>query len=136
MAHIPSNPARELFRLMPEIMSACSCEDAKRQTGLTFTQIRALISLAAEKRTLKDIAAERGVSPASASVLITALEKKGLIDRETDKIDSRRTLIGLTPVGRGYYEGLREAGERKLDALLEPLNKEEARTLAALLSKL
>lgn len=136
MSHHQKTAAHQLFRLMPEIMSACGCEDAKKKSGLTFTQIRGLISLASEKRSIKEIAQERGVSPASASVLITSLEKKGLVVRETDPIDSRRTLIGLTKSGREYYEGLRKVGEKKLGALLETLSDEEAQTLAALLRKL
>lgn len=136
MTRKPQSAVYELFRLMPELVSACSCPEAKKKSGLTFTQIRAIISLAAEKKSLKNVAKERGVSPASASVLITSLEKKGLVDRETDKIDSRRTLIGLTPEGRKCYEDFRAIGETKLSILVESLTQEEAQTLAALLSKL
>lgn len=127
--------ANALFELSPMIMKSVGCGVSKKETGLTFNQIRAINYLAPQKRYLGEIAEDRGVSPASASALVDSLRRAGLVDREIDAVDNRKVLIGLTPEGRSTYERLSDRSQQQLLQLVSSLNKEEAEKLTRLLIK-
>ncbi len=53
---------------------------------------------------LAHITARTSIDPAHGSRAITALERKGLIERHEDPDNRRRKLISLTPAGRAKFE--------------------------------
>lgn len=130
---IYEDAAEALFNLVPHIMKSVGCGVSKKETGLTFNQIRALNFLAPQKRHLGEIAEDRGVSPASASALIDTLESGGYVIRETDTIDNRKVLIGLTAKGRETFNQLSERTQKNLLQIVSVLNAEDIDHLARIL---
>ena len=124
-----------MFRVAPQVVRAVGCGSANRDFGLTFQQIRTLIYVADCPRCLGDIARERSVSAASASVLVDGLEADGLVTRAADKVDGRRIIVRLTEQGKKAYEAIRATGEASLVEMVDSLTDAEADTLAALLTK-
>ena len=70
--------------------------------GLTPTQGQALVLLQDEARGLRltPISAALGISAATASDTLSALVKKGLVERGADPVDRRAAAFRLTPTGR------------------------------------
>lgn len=136
MSQEKSDAVEALFHIAPRMLRCVGCGVAKKETGLTFNQIRAINFLADEKRYLGDIARDRSVSPASASSLIDSLEEDGLVIRENDPMDGRRILVGLTKKGRDCYNEMRVMSYEILTELVANLTDQEAATLAALINKL
>jgi len=73
--------------------------------GLTPTQGQILSLLAARApMRLSDLAAELGVTRATASDAVAALTRKGLVAKAPDKDDARAIALSLTRDGRGEAE--------------------------------
>ena len=136
MSQEKAQAVEALFNIAPRMLRCVGCGVAKKETGLTFNQIRAINFLAEEKKYLGDIARDRSVSPASASSLIDSLEQDGLVKRENDPMDGRRILVGLTEQGRSCYEEMRVMSYEVLTDLVDNLTDDEAAALAQLLNKM
>ena len=135
MGSAKSQAAEALFRLSPQIVRAVGCGSSNKELGLTFQQIRTLMYVADCPRCLGDIARERSVSAASASVLIDSLEKDGFVSRTTDVVDGRRIIVRLTEKGTRAYESIRTVCEASLSDMVDGLSEDELTTLAELLTK-
>lgn len=135
MGSAKSQAAEALFRLSPQIVRAVGCGSSNKELGLTFQQIRTLMYVADCPRCLGDIARERSVSAASASVLIDGLEKDGFVSRTTDVVDGRRIIVRLTEKGTRAYESIRTVCEASLSDMVDGLTEDELSTLAELLTK-
>ena len=127
--------AQSLFRVAPQVVRAVGCGSSNREFGLTFQQIRTLMYVADCPRCLGDIARERSVSAASASVLVDGLEQDGFVTRATDKVDGRRIIVRLTDKGTQAYEAIRAMGEGSLTEMVDCLTDDEAEALATILAK-
>lgn len=125
-----------MFKSAPLVVRAIGCGVSNRELGLTFQQIRTILFVAHCPRCLGDIARERSVSAASASVLVDGLEQDGFVQRTPDRVDGRRIIVTLTDKGRAAYESIRANSEVLLSELVDPLTDEEASQLARLLRKI
>jgi DNA-binding MarR family transcriptional regulator len=65
------------------------------------------------------------------TALVSALERCGLVERQTDATDKRVALVALTPAGWDHIQGRRRAGVEAMDHLIEKLAPEDAAALAA-----
>jgi DNA-binding MarR family transcriptional regulator len=65
------------------------------------------------------------------TVLVTGLEREGLVTRHSDPADGRVTLVALTAEGLHYLQGRRRAGTDALAHLIDKLPPGEAAALAA-----
>ncbi|GLV47269.1 hypothetical protein TJA_04420 [Thermus sp. LT1-2-5] len=74
--------------------------------GLSATQAQLLLHLAARPQGVVDLAHLLALTPATVSEALGALERKGLLAREKDPEDKRRSRLGLTPKGRRLAEAL------------------------------
>jgi DNA-binding MarR family transcriptional regulator len=85
-----------------------------RETGLSPQRLSLLSVLAyAGPKTVSQLADAEQVSRPAISVLLTALEKKGLARRERSQSDARRVLVHATPKGKHLMErGRRRRVER------------------------
>jgi DNA-binding MarR family transcriptional regulator len=105
--------------------------------GLTPTQWAALARLAEEGAASQNhLGRLTAMDPATVQGVVHRLEKRGLIDREPDPEDRRRTRLKLSAAGAELV-GKHTAAGAKVSALtLAPLSDDEAATFLALLRKL
>lgn len=97
--------------------------------GLTALQAQLLLHLSARTRGVVALAELLALTPATVSEALTALERKGFLQRHRDPEDGRRYLLEPTEEGaqvaqslRAYAEPLRQALARvDQEALLVPL---------------
>ncbi|MEQ8818554.1 MAG: MarR family transcriptional regulator [Thalassobaculum sp.] len=105
--------------------------------GLTPTQWAALARLgeagAASQNHLGRLTA---MDPATVQGVVQRLEKRGLVDREPDPDDRRRTRLKLSAAGAELVAKHTADGARVTARTLEPLTDEEAESFLALLRKL
>lgn len=101
-------------------------------------RFRLLEALAAASAPLSvsEVATAVGVDQPRASRLVQQAAEMGLVRREADPEDARRTRIALTDAGRAIVRGFR--GERRdaIDAALGTFTDDERAELARLLTKL
>lgn len=77
-----------------------------------------------------------GVDQPRASRLVQQGVERGLVRREADPDDARRTRIALTDAGRRIARGARGERRQALSTALEAFSDEERAELARLLNKL
>lgn len=77
-----------------------------------------------------------GVSTARVAVLLRTLEEKGMIDRDRDEKDSRKTLISISSRGKEMYEDAELNLLRLIDAVIQEMGKEQLMSFLQLSAKL
>jgi DNA-binding MarR family transcriptional regulator len=106
-----------------------------RDMSLTSLSTLATLDQTGPRR-ITDLAAVEGVTQPSMTVLVSGLERLGLVERRADPTDKRVARIGLTPRGSDYLRGRRRAGAKAFDQLIDKLPADEADTLAAAMTAL
>ncbi len=86
--------------------------------------------------TVGQIAEFEHVQPPSASKIVAALERIGLVDRTVDPHDRRCAPISATSAGIAHLEGVRAAGRTWLADRLGELTADEIRSVEAALPAL
>jgi len=81
-------------------------------------------------RRLTDLALIEGVTQPSMTVLVTGLERTGLVERQPGPGDKRVVLVALTPAGADYLRARRRAGSSAFADLIGKLPPGQARSLA------
>lgn len=101
-------------------------------------RMRMLVALDAASRPLSvsDLGAAIGVDQPRASRLVQSAVELGLVRREADPDDARRTLIALTADGAREAQGFRAQRRGRLDEALAGFSDQERADLGRLLSKL
>jgi DNA-binding MarR family transcriptional regulator len=107
-----------------------------KQHGLTSRQATALIAIRRHPgEGISSLSEATHADLATCSVLVTKLEALGLVERQRDQSDRRRTKLFLTPqadeVARAVFRARRAA-----DASIEAALGEDAPQLKALLARL
>lgn len=97
--------------------------------GVTHQQMHVLGMACRGPGSLGEIAAAHGVTPATASALVSALEERGWVTRGRDAADGRRVVIESTGAGREVLRGARAAAVRAVADVLGPLSEDEAARL-------
>jgi DNA-binding MarR family transcriptional regulator len=110
------------------------------ETGLGFTQMKTLVSIAgqdeSEPWTLKDVSEHLGVSLASASRAVEGLVKRDLATRVEDTEDRRVRRVSVTAAGQAIADELMAARLAGLERFVETLGADERRKLDAALEVL
>jgi len=107
------------------------------EAGLTPTQWAALARLGEEGAASQNhLGRLTAMDPATVQGVIQRLEKRGLIDREPDPDDRRRTRLKLTAEGAELVTRHTADGAKVSALTLAPLTAEEAETFLDLLRKL
>ena len=83
-----------------------------------------------------ELAEEQGITRATMSGLIRGLEAQGLVDRQPDESDKRRTVIALTDKGAALVERVLPECLGLMERTLSPLDDTEKSELKRLLEKL
>jgi DNA-binding MarR family transcriptional regulator len=117
--------ARALLSTMPLVMRTVG--RAMRVNGCAETpllpqQYRLLEAIGRRARTLGEIARIQGVTPATATTLVTTLESRGWVNREHDPDDRRRVVVSLTEGGSAILAASQDIAETAMSDLLEPLS--------------
>lgn len=88
----------------------------------------------AERMTQRELTAQLGIQPGSASEIIKKLETAGLITRQSNSEDRRTVDIALTDAGRVQAEA--SSAQHANHTLFDVLSEEEKQQLLTLLEKL
>ena len=100
-----------------------------RDMSLTSLSTLATLELTGPRR-ITDLATSEGVTQPSMTSLVTALERSGLVKRQSDASDRRVALVTLTSVGMNYMRDRRQAGVGDFAQLISELPVDEADALA------
>jgi len=120
--------ARALLSTMPFVMRTIGRAmrvNCASETPLLPQQYRLLGAVARRARTLGEIARIQGVTPATATTLVTTLESRGWVNREHDPDDRRRVVVTLTEGGSAILEKSQAVVEKAMADLLESLTPEQ-----------
>ena len=134
----PRSDAERAWRKLVELVMETRGDWRRKvaeATGLPFGRVRALWRLERGPRTLRELADDMGVDAPATTVLIDALEKRGLVKRTPHPTDRRAKQVSLTPAGRrmlGVVDGLSD----EPPAALRQLAPAELKQLYATLRKL
>jgi homoprotocatechuate degradation regulator HpaR len=110
---------------------------ALRQHGLSAQQWRVIRVLVEEDALDASQVAERcALLMPSLSRILQNLHKRGLIDRQADRGDQRRTLISITPAGRRLFETLSPLNEARYAYITEKFGYGKLELLYELLDEL
>jgi DNA-binding MarR family transcriptional regulator len=103
-------------------------------SGLTQSQLSALVTIDQIGRArLCDVASTEGVSAPTATRIVGALEKSGLVARADDSQDRRATRVALTPAGKAALRRIRSSRTAFLQRRLERLDTHDLEILRAAL---
>lgn len=112
-------------------------EDWIRGRKLSHEQSSVLVYLVHNPGAIqRDIAQMSRTSAASVSSLLRGLERRGLVERRTERGDERSKCVYATPAGSELIAGFDAAMTAIEEAILAPLDQAEKATLHALLAKI
>ena len=94
------------------------------------------LATASEPLSVSALGEAIGVDQPRASRLVQQGVQRGLVQREADPDDARRTRIALTDEGRRIARGMRGERREALSKALESFTEDEKSELARLLDKL
>jgi DNA-binding MarR family transcriptional regulator len=100
-----------------------------REISLTAASTLATLDRTGPRR-LTDLAVIEGVAQPSMTVLVTGLEKSGMVERRPGPDDKRVVLVALTPAGARYLRDRRRAGAGTFASLIGKLAPDEIDALA------
>jgi DNA-binding MarR family transcriptional regulator len=122
---------RDLTASHPPTQELRDALDLGRGSG----RVRALLRIAEGPLSLSELAEALSVDAPYATLIVDALQQRGLVERHHDPADRRRKLVALTPEGK-------DATERVLRIMREPpvgfegLNADELDTLEKLMRRI
>lgn len=90
----------------------------------------------ADGQTTGELAEGLGIRPASATEALDRLEERGLIRREKDSADARKTRVFLTQESAEHLEAFKQCRQQENDWLNSVLTDQEQQTFIALCDKL
>jgi DNA-binding MarR family transcriptional regulator len=99
--------------------------DARHSGELSFAQARVLAELDDDGCPASKLAEKAGISPASVTCMLDALEHQGLVTRLRSEQDRRIMLTHLTARGRLLRDQKRTAARRAFEDALARLNPDE-----------
>lgn len=111
-------------------------EGRGRMAGLARLRMLEALVAASHPLTVSEIGEAIGVDQPRASRLVQQAVDLGLVRREADPDDARRTRIALTDEGRRFAQGVRGERRAALGSALDGFTDDERAELARLLTKL
>ena len=110
------------------------------QEGLSLPQVQLLYAFVegagAERLTVGVLADRAGVAQPTATRMLDALERNGVIERQQSDEDRRTVAVTLTPAGRRTLARKRKLVEAKRTAVFESLDPSDRERAPALLRAL
>jgi len=133
LAALPDDPAAQVLDSLRRIVRALrvTSHSVERELGVTGAQLFVLRELAAEPGcSIRRLSARTLTDPSSVSVVVSRLEKRGLIARRPDAADARRTELSLTARGTRLLSRAGEPFQLHLVRVLRALPAARVRRLA------
>jgi DNA-binding MarR family transcriptional regulator len=112
---------------------------AQAHTGgaLTLAQYQLLAAFDREEElAVGEVALRGGVATPTATRMLSALERDGIVERHASEVDRRSVLVRLTPGGRRLLEAKREVVLGKQRAIFDSLSSEERAQAVSILNRL
>ncbi len=105
--------------------------------GVTADQFVLLATLArgGEALTQRELARRMSSDPSTVRAMLVLLERRGLVERDTNPADARKRTVALTAKGTRAFQRLWTAGEPVRAQMLGALQPGEAETLVRLLGR-
>ena len=129
--------AERTWRLLVELVMETRGEWRRKvveATGLPFSRVRALWRLEHGPRTLAELAQQMGTDAPATTVLVDALEQRGLVKRMPHPTDRRAKQVSITAAGRRIVDVVEKIGDPP-PAAFERLPDVDLRRLRATLEK-
>jgi DNA-binding MarR family transcriptional regulator len=129
--------ADRTWRLLVELVMETRGEWRRKvveATGLPFSRVRALWRLEHGPRTLAELAQQMGADAPATTVLVDALEQRGLVKRMPHPTDRRAKQVSITAAGRRIVDVVEKIGDPP-PAAFERLPDVDLRRLRATLEK-
>jgi DNA-binding MarR family transcriptional regulator len=118
---------------VPVVMRVIRAE--MRLRGGRFASVPQLRALGLVHRrpgaSLTDVATHLGVTPATASVLVDRLVRRGLLHRDSHPRERRRITLSLTPDGSRHLREVRTATRRRLEHILGSIPARDRAAISA-----
>lgn len=106
----------------------------KNGLAIPFSEI-IMLSMIKDGMSIEECLTCFGISRKEANALMRKFLSDGLLDKEKDAIDKRRTNVFLTAKGRGMLESFASERDKVMDVLLEDMTYNEERAVLKFLSK-
>jgi len=107
------------------------------QSRFSLTEARILYELAnGPPEPAASLGRRLGLDPGHLSRLLAGFQRQGLIARDPDPEDGRRTLLSLTDAGRAAFATLDRAAIAEMSALIAPLSGPARARLAASMAEI
>jgi DNA-binding MarR family transcriptional regulator len=103
---------------------------APRELSLTSLSTLATLERTGPRR-ITDLAVVEAVTQPSMTVLVSGLERSGLVERLADPADGRVSLVSITQAGAQFVLSRRRAGSEAFVHLIDKLPADEIALLAA-----
>ena len=114
--------AEAAWRLLVELVMETRGEWRRKvteATGLPFSRARALWRLERGPLSLAELAHDMSIDAPAATVLINALESRGLVKRKAHPTDRRAKQVSLTPAGQRMVEAVANITDRPPSSLTD-----------------
>src|SRR6476469_181217 len=129
--------AQRTWRVLVELVMETRGEWRRKVnevTGLPFSRVRALWRLEHGPRTLAELAQQMGTDAPATTVLVDALEERGLVKRAPHPTDRRAKQVSLTAAGRRMVDVVENITD-PAPAAFERLSDAELRRLRTTLQR-
>jgi DNA-binding MarR family transcriptional regulator len=111
--------------------------DPQRPGGLSYAQVRALVTLADEDAvTAGQLARLAGLTPGSVTTMLDHLEEKQIVERRRSESDRRVVVVSLTPRGRELVAEKRARWHRRWNEACADLSDEQVRGAAEVMRRM
>lgn len=101
-----------------------------RDVSLTSLSTLATLERTGPRR-VTDLAVVEGVAQPSMTVLVSTLERSGLVERQADPADGRVAMVAITDVGAEVIRARRRTGAEAFVDLVKKLSDDEVALLVA-----
>ena len=134
--HPPAAPSLLYAVKQVELVVRAHLDELLRPGGITALQYTALTVLdRRDGATTAELARSSFVTPQAMGDLVTALERRGLVERRPHPDNRRRLLIGLTEAGRDLLAGFAGPVHALEERMVRALTTEERSAFADYLNR-
>ena len=110
---------------------------AQKPGALTLAQYQLIAVFEREDElSVSEVALAGGVAVPTATRMLSALERDGIVERRSSEVDRRSVRVTLTKLGRQVLKAKREVIAAKQQAIYQSLNPDERGQAVSILNRL